>query len=162
MGASNFRRNARCSAHNVDDRSRVRTSGQRSEVDMAAEKRRVDVNIMGMSLAVRTEREDAWIHGLAGQLSRRLEELKRAAPRANAQQLAVLVALNLAEELAVERDNGAALAKDARAIAERALAQVETALSVLDDASPAEGTSSSADDAGRTSGPVRVRVQAEA
>ena len=67
-------------------------------------KRRVEVMIMGLPLSVRTERDDAWVHGLAGQVSRRLEELRRAAPRANAQQLAVLVALNLAEELQVERE----------------------------------------------------------
>ena len=95
---------------------------------MATVKRRVEVSVMGLPLSVRTERDDAWIHGLAAQVSRRLEELRRAAPRANAQQLAVLVALNLAEELQQEREKNAAVVDDAVAVTTAALARVREAL----------------------------------
>ena len=100
---------------------------------MATVKRRVEVSVMGLPLSVRTEREDAWIHGLAAQVSRRLEELRRAAPRANPQQLAILVALNLAEELQQEREKSAAVVDDAAALATRALARVREALASVGD-----------------------------
>jgi len=99
---------------------------------MAATKRRVDVQIMGLPLSVRTDRDDAWVHGLANQVNRRIEELRRAAPKASAQQLAVLVALNLAEELQVERERGTALRDDAVAVAAAALQRVGEALAALD------------------------------
>jgi cell division protein ZapA (FtsZ GTPase activity inhibitor) len=101
---------------------------------MAATKRRVDVQIMGLPLSVRTERDDAWVHGLAGQVNRRIDELRRAAPKATAQQLAVLVALNLAEELQLERERGTALRDDAVAVAAAALQRVGEALAALDGA----------------------------
>jgi cell division protein ZapA (FtsZ GTPase activity inhibitor) len=111
--------------------------------DMAATKRRVDVQIMGLSLSVRSDRDDAWVHGLAGQVNRRIDELRRAAPKASPQQLAVLVALNLAEELQVERDRGSGLREDAVAVASSALQRVKEALLSMeraDDDEEAEAT----------------------
>jgi cell division protein ZapA (FtsZ GTPase activity inhibitor) len=101
---------------------------------MATIKRRVDVEIMELPLSVRTERDDAWVHGLAGQVNRLLDELRRAAPSATPQQLAVLVALNLAEELQVERERSAVIRDDATAIAARALQRVVDALGALEEA----------------------------
>ncbi len=100
---------------------------------MATIKRRVDVEIMELPLSVRTERDDAWVHGLAGQVNRLLDELRRAAPSASPQQLAVLVALNLAEELQLERERSAAIRDDATAVAARALQRVLDALGALDE-----------------------------
>jgi len=97
-----------------------------------AVKRRVDVTIMGLPLSVRTERDDAFIHGLANQLNRRLEEFRRAAPKATAQQIAVLIALNLAEELQGEKDRAAAARDDAADAVSRALDHVAAALSAID------------------------------
>lgn len=100
-------------------------------------RRRVDVSVMGMSLSVRTDREDAWVHGIAGQVNRRVDELKRTAKNANPQQLAVLVALNLAEELQAERQRAAGrerqLENQLETLAEGALARVREALTALGD-----------------------------
>ena len=106
---------------------------------MATIKRRVDVEIMQLPLSVRTERDDAWVHGLAGQVNRLLDELRRAAPSASPQQLAVLVALNLAEELQLERERSAAIREDATAIAARALQRVLDALGALDESVVEDG-----------------------
>jgi cell division protein ZapA (FtsZ GTPase activity inhibitor) len=100
---------------------------------MATIKRRVDVQIMELPLSVRTERDDAWVHGLAGQVNRLLDELRRAAPSASPQQLAVLVALNLAEELQLERERSATIRDEATAVAARALQRVLDALGALDE-----------------------------
>ncbi len=125
---------------------------------MATVKRRVDVNIMGLPLSVRTERDDAWIHGLAGQVNRRLEELRRAAPKATAQQLAVLVALNLAEELQVERERVASVKEDAAVVTARALQRVVDALGAMDEAfMEGDGDSRDDDDA---RAPARVTAEA--
>lgn len=97
-------------------------------------KRRVDVNVMGLPLSVRTERDDAWVHGLASQVSRRLDELKRGAKNASAQQLAVLLALNMAEELQLEREKNAQLT----ALAQTTLQRVQGALAALDDDADAD------------------------
>jgi cell division protein ZapA (FtsZ GTPase activity inhibitor) len=95
-------------------------------------KRRVDVQIMGFSLPVRTERDDAWVHGLSSQVNRRLDELRRSSPKANPQQLAVLLALTLAEELQIERERSVGVRAEAAAVAGRALASVNDALDALD------------------------------
>lgn len=87
---------------------------------------------MGMPLSVRTERDDAWVHGLAAQVSRRLEEIKRGAKNASAQQLAVLLALNMAEELQLEREKTAELTKDLGTLASTTLTRVKAALAALD------------------------------
>jgi cell division protein ZapA len=92
-------------------------------------KRRVDVTVMGLPLSVRTEREDAWVHGLANQVSRRLEELRRGAKNATTQQLAILVALNLAEELQQEREKTAELS----GLAVSTLGRVRQALAALEE-----------------------------
>lgn len=96
-------------------------------------KRRVDVTVMGLPLSVRTERDDAWVHGLANTVSRRLEELKRGAKNASAQQLAVLLALNMAEELQLEREKSAALANEMGTLASTTLSRVKAALAALDE-----------------------------
>lgn len=93
-------------------------------------KRRVDVTVMGMNFPVRTDRDDAWVHQLAGLVTRRLDELKRNAKTASSQQLAVLLALNMAEELQLEREKNAELQK----LAKSTLQKVNDALSALDDA----------------------------
>lgn len=101
-------------------------------------KRRVDVTVMGLPLSVRTERDDAWVHGLANTVTRRLEELKRGAKNASAQQLAVLLALNMAEELQLEREKNAALSSDLSQLATTTLSRVQAALAALDEADDEE------------------------
>ena len=106
-------------------------------------KRRVDVKVMGMPLSVRTERDDAWVHGLAATVSRRLDELKRGAKNASAQQLAVLLALNMAEELHLEREK----TKELSDLASTTLTRVKAALAALDADRDAEGDEDGDEDA---------------
>ncbi|MBM4283494.1 MAG: cell division protein ZapA [Deltaproteobacteria bacterium] len=126
-------RSASSSARTVEA---ARTTTTATRGDNGA-RRRVDVSVMGLSLSVRTDREDAWVHGLAGQVNRRLDELKRTAKNASPQQLAVLVALNLAEELHTERQRAEGreheLEGQLEALAIGALARVREALTALGD-----------------------------
>jgi cell division protein ZapA (FtsZ GTPase activity inhibitor) len=131
-------------------------SGERSRSRTPAEAvpplRRVDVHVMGLPLSVRTDREDAWVQGIAQQVNQRVDELRRTARTASAQQLAVLVALNLAEELQTERQRSATRDRDAEdrleALASGALARVHAALDALGDEDDEAEEEGSADDDG--------------
>lgn len=95
-------------------------------------KRKVDVNLLGQQFSVRTERDDAWVHGLASFVGRRFEELRRQARNANAQQLAMLLALNLADELFQQRERSDALASELKTTAADTLERVRRAIEELD------------------------------
>jgi cell division protein ZapA (FtsZ GTPase activity inhibitor) len=62
-------------------------------------KRKVDVTLLGQQFAVRSDRDEAYVHALANFVGKKFEEMKRQARAASAQQLTLLVALNLADEL---------------------------------------------------------------
>jgi cell division protein ZapA (FtsZ GTPase activity inhibitor) len=97
---------------------------------------------MGMALSVRTDREDGWVQGIALQVNQRIDELRRTARTASAQQLAVLVALNLAEELQTERQRSAGRVRDVERhweeLAGGALVRVRAALDALNEAEDEE------------------------
>jgi cell division protein ZapA (FtsZ GTPase activity inhibitor) len=105
-------------------------------------KRRVEVTLMEQTFAVRTEREDAEVHALGALVSRRFEELRRSAKGATSQQVALLLALNLADELQALQDENEALRNQApdvdveevRAVCGEALERVRAAIHVVDQA----------------------------
>jgi cell division protein ZapA (FtsZ GTPase activity inhibitor) len=102
-------------------------------------KRRVEVSLLGQTFAVRTERDDASVQALGNLVSRRYEELRRSAKSATPQQVALLLALNLAEELQVLEEQNAALravpndAEAVRGLCGTALERVQSALALVDD-----------------------------
>jgi cell division protein ZapA len=98
-------------------------------------KRKVDVNLLGQHFSVRTERDAEYVQSLAAFVTRRFEELKKGAKAASTQQIALLLALNLADELqqAVERgDVAIARSDDATESVRAALTDVQEALELLD------------------------------
>jgi cell division protein ZapA len=68
-----------------------------------AKKRSVIVNIAGQRLTVKSDADETYIRTLAGYLDRRMEEVRSSSRPASSQKLAMLVALNLADELFQER-----------------------------------------------------------
>jgi cell division protein ZapA (FtsZ GTPase activity inhibitor) len=103
-------------------------------------KRRVEVTLVGQAFAVRTERDDASVHALGNLVTRRYEDLRRNAKGATAQQVALLLALNLADELqALQEENEALRAggmdvEQVRAACGDALGRVRKALGAVDHA----------------------------
>ena len=68
-----------------------------------AKKRSVIVNIAGQKLTVKSDADETYIRTLAGYVDRRIEEVKNASRPVQTQKLAILAALNLADELYQER-----------------------------------------------------------
>jgi len=62
-------------------------------------KEKVEVTLLGQSFTVRTDKDEAYVHSLASFVTRRYEELQRQTRAVSSHELALLVALNLADEL---------------------------------------------------------------
>jgi len=96
-------------------------------------KRKVEVSLLGQKFTISSDKEASYIHGLASFVGRRFEELERSTRTRSTHELALLVALNIADELFQAEAQSLAVQKDVRARTERALARVEAALSMSDD-----------------------------
>jgi cell division protein ZapA (FtsZ GTPase activity inhibitor) len=96
-------------------------------------KRKVEVSLLGQKFTVSSDKDAAYIHGIASFVGRRFEELQRSTRTKSTHELALLVALNLADELFQAEAQTLAMQKEVRARTERALSRVEAALSVADD-----------------------------
>ena len=95
-------------------------------------KRKVDVTLLGERFSVRSDKDEGHLHALAAQVSRRFEELRRHAKSATTQQLAILLALNLADELAQSEERAAHTRDAARAVTEGLLQKLTAALAAVD------------------------------
>lgn len=65
--------------------------------------RKVTLDIGGERLSLRTDRDEASLTELAGEVTARVDALREAAPHIPIQQIYLLVALQLAEDLQEER-----------------------------------------------------------
>jgi cell division protein ZapA (FtsZ GTPase activity inhibitor) len=95
-------------------------------------KRKVEVSLLGQKFTVSSDKDAAYIHGLASFVGRRFEELQRSTRTKSTHELALLVALNLADELFQAEAQTLALQQDVRVRTERALARVDAALAADD------------------------------
>ena len=91
-------------------------------------KRKVDVTLLGRRFTVKTEKDDAHVHSLAAQVSRRLDDVRRQVRGASVEEAALLVAMQLSDELAEERDRGSDLRRDVRVKTEAMVQKLRTAL----------------------------------
>ncbi len=71
---------------------------------MSSRTRSVTVHIAGQRLSLRTDREDAFLQHIADYVGSLVEGLQSAAPQVPPQQVYLLVALQLADELYAERE----------------------------------------------------------
>ena len=63
-------------------------------------KKTVEVSLLGQSFSVRSNKEERHVHAVASMVNRRIQDLKNAYPRKMSEQrAALLVALNLADDL---------------------------------------------------------------
>lgn len=91
-------------------------------------KRKVDVVLLGHRFTVRTEKDEAFVHSLAAQVARRVEDVRRAMRSATPHEQALLVALQLIEELTEERERAAATRADVRRHTDAMIAKLSAAL----------------------------------
>ena len=62
-------------------------------------KDKVEVSLLGQNFTVRSDKDETYVHSLASFVTRRYEELQRQTRTVSSHELALLVALNLADEL---------------------------------------------------------------
>lgn len=93
-------------------------------------KRKVEVSLAGQTFTVRSDKDEASIHALVNFVSRRFEEIGRQTRLAR-DELALLVALNIAEELFETEDRAARTREELRRRSERLLGHLDAALDVV-------------------------------
>ena len=77
-------------------------------------KRSVAITIGGQKCTIKSDATDAYVQSLAGQVDARIKEVQRGAKTAAPQAVAVLAALQLADELERERQRRTELRKRVR------------------------------------------------
>ena len=91
-------------------------------------KRTVKVELLGQSFAIKSEKNEAHLQKVAGYVNRKFEELRRQTRTTSSHDLALLVALNLADELFDERTEAAKEKDQIRQRAKRALSTIDDVL----------------------------------
>lgn len=94
-------------------------------------KKKVEVSLMGQRFTVRTEKDEAYINQLVDELNTQIEDMRLGSRSASTQHLALLIALNLSDELAQRKAELHELKTQIRKRAELALAEVDSALLTL-------------------------------
>jgi cell division protein ZapA (FtsZ GTPase activity inhibitor) len=95
-------------------------------------KRKVDVTLLGHRFTVRTEKDEAYVHGLAAQVTRKIDEIRRQMRNASLQEQALLVALHLADELLEAQERSAAARAEVRRHTEAMIQKLTRALAAPD------------------------------
>lgn len=70
-------------------------------------KRKVDVTLLGHRFTVRTEKDEAYVHGLAAHVTRKVEDVRRQMRSASREEQVLLVALHLVDELCEAQERAA-------------------------------------------------------
>ena len=84
-------------------------------------KRSVVLDVAGQRLSVRTDRDESFLHELAGYVGEQVDALKAAAPQAGMDKVCLLVALQIADELLAEREHVKGLQEEIEARSQRML-----------------------------------------
>ena len=98
---------------------------------MTNSKRKVDVSLLGQRFTVRTERDDEYVASLARHVSRQLDEVRKQTRAVSTHHLALLVALNLADQLFQREEELLKLKQGLRVKTNDILQNVKTALAHL-------------------------------
>ena len=77
-------------------------------------KRSVTVTVAGLKFQLRSDGDDASVQALAAEVDRRIRNIQKTSKAIDTQQLAVLAALQMAEELQAERAALASLKEQVR------------------------------------------------
>ncbi|MFB6350593.1 MAG: cell division protein ZapA [Bradymonadaceae bacterium] len=80
---------------NLSKHENVRTSTTSESRDMG----RVEVEILGQSLSIRSDRDPEFVEQLAAYVDEKLDQLQEAAPQASTHKLLMMTSLTVAEEL---------------------------------------------------------------
>lgn len=91
-------------------------------------KRKVEVSLLGRNFSIKSDQDEAHVHQVAALVNRKYEELRHQSRAAPPQDLLVLVALNIADELMQREAQARASRADLRARGQRVLQSLNAAL----------------------------------
>lgn len=93
--------------------------------------RKVEVSLLGQRFQLRSDKSDEYLHGLAKFVSERMEEMRRHAKSASGSNMALLLALNLADQLFEKEEQLHHLKTSLESRTQEALQEVQAALSMM-------------------------------
>lgn len=100
-------------------------------------KKKVEVSLLGQTFTVKSDRDEAYIHGLANYVGRRIEEVRRQTRAVSTHNVALLVALNLADELFQAEEDAAELREGVRARTTKLIDALKAASAAAETREPA-------------------------
>ena len=95
-------------------------------------KRKVQVTLLGQRFTVRSEKDAAYVHTLANFVTRKFEDLQHQTRSVSTHELALLVAMNIADELFECEERFSETRRALRQHSERLLKNLDSALSRMD------------------------------
>ena len=103
--------------------------------------RKVEVSLLGQRFQLRSDKSDEYLHGLARFVSERLEAIQKSSASSSVtQSMALLLCLNLADQLFEKEEELHYFKTNLEAKAQEALKEVKTALAMLPEPVPLEVT----------------------
>jgi cell division protein ZapA len=94
-------------------------------------KKKVEVALLGRSFTVKSDKDEAYLHQVANFVNRKFEEMRPQARAASTYDLALLVALNLADELFEAEERAKSSRSEVRKRSERLLENLDAALAEM-------------------------------
>lgn len=94
-----------------------------------AVKRKVEVSLLGRNFTIKSDKDEAYLHQVATFVNRKFDEIRHQTRTSTTHDLALLVALNLADELFQSEERAHSSRVDLRRRSERLLQSLDAALS---------------------------------
>jgi cell division protein ZapA len=91
--------------------------------------RYVEIKIFGQTYTVKTDEEEAYIQQVAGYVNEKMEEVLRKTRSVSTLNVAILTALNIADDLLRERDKREALVKEVETKSKSLIEKIEVKMS---------------------------------
>ncbi len=91
-------------------------------------KRKVEVSLLGRNFTIKSDKDEAYLHQVATFVNRKFDEIRHQTRTATSHDLALLVALNLADELFQSEDRARSTRAEIRKRSERLLRNLDAAL----------------------------------
>lgn len=99
-------------------------------------RRSLDLELFGQRFSVSTDTDEDRVRDIVGFVNRRLESIRDGSRRVHTDQIALLAALNIAEELFDERDEMNRIKKGLRERAHGLLRRIDEVANEMNDAGP--------------------------
>ncbi len=119
---------------------------------MTNRKRKVEISLLGQRFTVRSEREEQDVHALADYVTKQLEEVRRQTKTVSTQHLALLVALNLADQIFNNKEKALREQTQVKSLVLDAIGEIDEALDQL------ESTNAPKKEASKASENIKIQL----